>query len=57
MNPVYIDNGLVQTYPLPKTRLDSLFEDEDFACDRYFLGEFEELNSNYLENKKLSYVQ
>ena len=47
----------METYPLHKTRLDSLFEDDDFACDRYFLGEFEELNADYLENKKLSYVQ
>ena len=47
----------MENYPLHKTRLDSLFEDDDFACDRYFLGEFEELNADYLENKKLSYVQ
>ena len=31
--------------------------DDSLRCNRYFLGEFEELNTVNMENHKLSYAQ
>jgi hypothetical protein len=42
---------------IPSTKQAALLIDDDLDCNRYFLEEFEDLNTKTLENKKLSYVQ